>query len=133
MNNQQQEKLDLFPLVELFGHTKIAGRCTEQNIAGTTVNNQPVAIIEPVSQLSQLTRMLDKINEPKIVFKYGIRMQDSRKHILYITKNRIGYVVCVEGPNDRIMQQLSDLSATDVNSLIQRLKLDYSKKVKNIK
>lgn len=30
----QTEKFDLFAIVELFGHTKIAGRCTEQNIAG---------------------------------------------------------------------------------------------------
>ncbi len=31
------EKFDLFCIVELFGHTKIAGRCTEQNIAGTNM------------------------------------------------------------------------------------------------
>jgi hypothetical protein len=34
---QQDTKLDLWCLVELFGHTKIAGRCTEQNIAGTNM------------------------------------------------------------------------------------------------
>ncbi len=33
----QQEKFDLWCLVELFGHTKIAGKCTEQNIAGTNM------------------------------------------------------------------------------------------------
>jgi hypothetical protein len=33
----QQEKLDLWALVELFGHSKIAGRITEQNIAGTNM------------------------------------------------------------------------------------------------
>jgi ribosomal protein L12E/L44/L45/RPP1/RPP2 len=33
----QTEKFDLWCLVELFGHTKIAGRCTEQNIAGTNM------------------------------------------------------------------------------------------------
>lgn len=33
----QNEKLDLWCIVELFGHTKIAGRCTEQNIAGTNM------------------------------------------------------------------------------------------------
>lgn len=33
----QQEKFDLWALVELFGHTRIAGRCTEQNIAGTNM------------------------------------------------------------------------------------------------
>jgi hypothetical protein len=31
------ERFDLWCLVELFGHTKIAGRCTEQNIAGTNM------------------------------------------------------------------------------------------------
>lgn len=34
---QQDTKFDLWCLVELFGHTKIAGRCTEQNIAGTNM------------------------------------------------------------------------------------------------
>lgn len=34
---QANEKFDLWCLVELFGHTKIAGRCTEQNIAGTNM------------------------------------------------------------------------------------------------
>lgn len=33
----QTEKFDLWCLVELFGHTKIAGKCTEQNIAGTNM------------------------------------------------------------------------------------------------
>jgi len=33
----QQDKLDLWALVELFGHSKIAGRITEQNIAGTNM------------------------------------------------------------------------------------------------
>lgn len=31
------EKFDLWCLVELFGHSKIAGRVTEQNIAGTNM------------------------------------------------------------------------------------------------
>ena len=34
---QTQEKFDLWCIVELFGHQKIAGRCTEQNIAGTNM------------------------------------------------------------------------------------------------
>ena len=29
------EKFDLWCIVELFGHSQISGRCTEQNIAGT--------------------------------------------------------------------------------------------------
>jgi hypothetical protein len=35
--SQTQEKFDLWCIVELFGHSKIAGRCTEQNIAGTNM------------------------------------------------------------------------------------------------
>lgn len=34
---QTQERFDLWCIVELFGHAKIAGRCTEQNIAGTNM------------------------------------------------------------------------------------------------
>jgi hypothetical protein len=33
----ETEKFDLWCLVELFGHTRIAGRCTEQNVAGTNM------------------------------------------------------------------------------------------------
>jgi hypothetical protein len=32
-----QQKFDCWCIVELFGHAKIAGRCTEQNIAGTNM------------------------------------------------------------------------------------------------
>ena len=32
-----EEKFDLWCMVELFGHNKIAGRCTEQNIAGVNM------------------------------------------------------------------------------------------------
>jgi hypothetical protein len=32
-----ENKFDLWCMVELFGHAKIAGRCTEQNIAGTNM------------------------------------------------------------------------------------------------
>ena len=35
--SQPSEKFDLWCIVELFGHAKIAGRCTEQNIAGTNM------------------------------------------------------------------------------------------------
>jgi hypothetical protein len=31
------ERFDIWCMVELFGHSKIAGRCTEQNIAGTNM------------------------------------------------------------------------------------------------
>ena len=37
MNTQSSEKFDLWCIVELFGHSKIAGRCTEQNIAGSNM------------------------------------------------------------------------------------------------
>lgn len=37
MQTQTTEKFDLWCIVELFGHSKIAGRCTEQNIAGTNM------------------------------------------------------------------------------------------------
>lgn len=33
----EDKKFDLWCLVELFGHQKIAGKCTEQNIAGTNM------------------------------------------------------------------------------------------------
>jgi hypothetical protein len=32
-----ESKFDLWCIVELFGHAKIAGRCTEQNIAGSNM------------------------------------------------------------------------------------------------
>lgn len=32
-----QQKFDLWCVVELFGHARVAGRCTEQNIAGTNM------------------------------------------------------------------------------------------------
>lgn len=39
MNNttSQNEKFDLWCVIELFGHSQIAGKCTEQNIAGTNM------------------------------------------------------------------------------------------------
>ena len=33
----EQEKFDLWCVVELFGHSRIAGRCTEQTVAGTNM------------------------------------------------------------------------------------------------
>lgn len=35
--NTHTEKLNLWCIVELMGHAKIAGMCTEQNIAGTNM------------------------------------------------------------------------------------------------
>jgi hypothetical protein len=49
-NNQNLAPFDLWCLVELFGHTKIAGRCTEQNIAGS--NMLRVDVPETASQPS---------------------------------------------------------------------------------
>lgn len=34
---ETNEKFDLWCMVELFGHQRIAGRCTEQNVAGTNM------------------------------------------------------------------------------------------------
>ena len=45
---QEKETFDLWCLVELFGHTKVYGRCTEQNIAG--VNMLRVDIPETSTQ-----------------------------------------------------------------------------------
>jgi hypothetical protein len=33
----ENEKFDLWCMVELFGHSRIAGKCTEQNVAGTNM------------------------------------------------------------------------------------------------
>lgn len=40
------EKFDLWCIVELFGHSKIAGHCTEQNIAGTNMLRVDVPAVE---------------------------------------------------------------------------------------
>jgi hypothetical protein len=44
----QEQKIDFWALVELFGHSKIAGRVSEQNIAGT--NMLRVDVPETISQ-----------------------------------------------------------------------------------
>jgi hypothetical protein len=33
----ETEKFDLWCIIELFGHNRIAGRCTEQNVAGANM------------------------------------------------------------------------------------------------
>jgi hypothetical protein len=45
---ENAQKLDIWAIVELFGHQKVAGKCTEQNIAG--VNMLRVDIPETVNQ-----------------------------------------------------------------------------------
>jgi hypothetical protein len=35
--DNQKAKFDHWAIIELFGHSKIAGRCTEENIAGTNM------------------------------------------------------------------------------------------------
>jgi hypothetical protein len=37
MKTPEIEKFDLWCIVEMFGHSQIAGRCTEQNVAGTNM------------------------------------------------------------------------------------------------
>lgn len=51
----QETKFDLWCMVELFGHTKIVGRCTEQNVAG--VNMLRVDVPETENQ-PPFTRLL---------------------------------------------------------------------------
>lgn len=50
-----EEKFDLWCLIELFGHQKISGRCTERNIAGT--NMLQVDVPETLNQPA-FTRIL---------------------------------------------------------------------------
>jgi len=51
----ENEKFDLWCLVELFGHQKIAGRCTEQNVAGT---NMLRVDVPPTQKNAPFTRFL---------------------------------------------------------------------------
>ncbi|MDR1459226.1 MAG: hypothetical protein LBI60_03325 [Bacteroidales bacterium] len=53
--NTEQEKFDLWCMVELFGHQRIAGKCTEQNVAG--INMLRVDVPETKGQQS-FTRFL---------------------------------------------------------------------------
>lgn len=48
------KSLDLFCIVELFGHQKIAGRCTEQNIAGTNMLRVDVPAVEGMPGFTRL-------------------------------------------------------------------------------
>jgi hypothetical protein len=88
---------------------------------GETINNTSVMIAE-ATPMDQLTRMLDAISQPKINFKYGIRLTDTRKRIAFILRNGAGYMVCIEGPEDYCMQTLSSLSEAEINSVIEHLK-----------
>ena len=47
------EKFDLWCIVELMGHTKIAGRCTEQNIAGTNMLRVDVPKTETAAEFTK--------------------------------------------------------------------------------
>ena len=51
----EQEKFEAWAIVELFGHNQIAGKCTEQNIAGA--NMLRVDVPETAEQ-PQFTRFL---------------------------------------------------------------------------
>lgn len=44
--NPINDKFECWAIVELFGHTKIAGKCTEQNIAGTNMLRVDVPAVE---------------------------------------------------------------------------------------
>lgn len=49
----ENEKLNLWCLVELFGHQKIAGRCTEQNIAGVNMLRVDVPATETTPEFTK--------------------------------------------------------------------------------
>lgn len=51
----EQEKFDLWCVVELFGHTRIAGKCTEQNVAGA---NMLRVDVPKTSTQAEFTRFL---------------------------------------------------------------------------
>lgn len=51
---QQTEKFDLWCIVELFGHQKIAGKCTEQNIAGANMLRVDVPETKSVPSFTRL-------------------------------------------------------------------------------
>lgn len=42
----EQEKFDLWCVVELFGHSRIAGKCTEQNVAGVNMLRVDVPAVD---------------------------------------------------------------------------------------
>lgn len=52
--SQPSEKFDCWCIVELFGHAKIAGRCTEQNIAGTNMLRVDVPETDKVPAFTRL-------------------------------------------------------------------------------
>lgn len=71
--NNQQTKFDSWCIVELFGHSKIAGKCTEENIAGSNMlrvdvpetkkANRPLQntmVLPPFMRSTRLTKQLRK-------------------------------------------------------------------------
>lgn len=50
-----ETKFDLWCIVELFGHNRIAGRCTEQNVAGV---NMLRVDVPATSKNNEFTRIL---------------------------------------------------------------------------
>ncbi|MBV8781151.1 MAG: hypothetical protein JO353_07110 [Phycisphaerae bacterium] len=46
MEQQTQEKFDVWAVVEIMGHQRIAGRCSEQSIAGTNLLRVDVPSVE---------------------------------------------------------------------------------------
>ncbi len=77
--SQNAQKFETWAIIELFGHQKIAGYCTEQNIAGTNMlrvdvpetkeqpeytrllNNAAIYAINPVDEITA-RYMADRIN-----------------------------------------------------------------------
>lgn len=56
MTNTAEQKFDFWCIVELFGHQKIAGKCTEQNVAG---NNMLRVDVPETKKQPAFTRFLN--------------------------------------------------------------------------
>lgn len=87
--------------------------------------------------LEQLTALLDKIGLQKITFQYGIRVLDDpknpRRDVLYIANTRLGYTTCIQVEKDNIMRPLNRLSDAEIESIMQRVKVDYADRLKGNK
>lgn len=56
MTNTAEQKFEFWCIVELFGHQKIAGKCTEQNVAG---NNMLRVDVPETQKQPAFTRFLN--------------------------------------------------------------------------
>jgi hypothetical protein len=83
----------------------------------------------------QLIALLDQIGLQKIVFQYGISLQGNeqspRRDVLYIANTRLGYTTCIQVEKDNIMRPLARLSDAEIESIMQRVRVDYADKLKS--